>query len=506
VGPPALTRASLGRDLLAGVTVGLVVIPQALAYAGVAGMPPVAGLYAAALPLVAAALLASSPYLQTGPVALTSLLTFGALAGHAPAGSAEYWQLGMLLALIVGVIRVTLGLLRAGVIAHLMSEPMLIGFVPAGAVLIIASQIPPALGAEHSGGTVISAAARAISDPGAWSAPAIAFAAGALALIAAGRRAHRFFPGVPLALVAGLALAASLAYGGEAVGPVPAGMPPLSLDLPYQSVPDLIVPGLVIAIVGFAEPASIARTFATRERQPWDADRELLSQGAANLVAGVAGGYPAGGSLSRTSLNHMAGAATRLSGAITGLVVLAFLPVASLLDALPTAVLAGIVISTVLGLLRVTRIMALWRVSRPQFAVAATTFVFTLALAPHIEWAVMAGIGLSVAVHLARELTLRLEVGEHDGVLVVRPAGVLWFATAADLQERLIARLAAHPDVSRVRLELDGLGRIDLTGVMTLAMLLDDVRDGGTDVEISGVPSHAAGLLDRYRRRRSTVG
>jgi SulP family sulfate permease len=506
VGPSALNRAPLWRDLLAGLTVGLVLIPQALAYAGVAGMPPVAGLYAAALPLVAAALLASSPYLQTGPVALTSLLTFGALAGHAPVGSAEYWQLGMLLALIVGVARTAVGLLRGGVIAHLMSEPMLMGFVPAGAVLIIASQIPPALGVRGEGGSVITAAADALADPATWSTPALAFAAGSLALVLAGRRAHRLFPGVLIALLAGIAVAVATGYSGPEVGPIPAGLPPISLDLPYGSLPELLVPGIVIAIVGFAEPASIARTFATRERIPWDADREFLGQGVANLVAGVSGGYPVGGSLSRTSLNHMAGAVTRLSGAVTGIVVLAFLPAASLLASLPAAVLAGIVISTVLGLVQVPRIVALWRVSRWQFGVAASTFVLTLALAPHIERAVIAGIALSVVVHLARELSLRLETAERNGVLVVRPAGVLWFATAADLHESLIALLEAHPGADRVRLELDGLGRIDLTGLMTLGALLEDVREGGTAIEVTGVPSHAAGLLDRYSRRRSALG
>lgn len=503
--PAQLSRRTAGRDLLAGLTVALVLIPQALAYAGVAGMPPEAGLYAAALPLLAAALFASSPYLQTGPVALTSLLVFGALAGHATVGSNEYWRLGMLLALVVGAARVLVSVLRLGGVAHLMSEPMLMGFVPAGALLIIFSQVPTALGVHAEGGSVTEAAARALTEPAGWDWATLALAAGTLAFVLLAQRIHRFFPGVLAALLLSMGLASALGYDGATVGTIPAGLPPVSVDLPYRDLPDLLVPGLVIAIVGFAEPASIARTFAASERQAWDPNREFLSQGVANLVAGVSGGYPVGGSLSRTALNHMAGAATRASGAVTGVIVLAFLPTASALSSLPTAALAGIVIATVLQLVRLVRVAALARVSPPQFGVAATTFGLTLLLAPHIERAILAGIGLSIAVHLARELTLRLETTEHDGVLEIRPAGVLWFATAADLQESLIELLGRHPDTKRLRLDLDGLGRIDLTGVMTLAALLEDLRNAGIEVELCGVPAHAEGLFARYTVYSSTI-
>lgn len=494
------------RDTVAGITVALVLIPQALAYADVAGMPPVSGLYAAALPLLAAALFASSPYLQTGPVAQTSLLTFGALAGRAPVGSEAYVELGVLLALVVGAVRVLVGLVRAGVLAHLMSEPMLMGFVPAAAILIVASQLPAALGAPAGDAGVLEEAAAAATSPGDWGPTAIGLALGTIALVLGGRRLHRFFPGVLVALLAGLAVSAATGYGEATVGTIPAGLPPISLDLPYEELPALLVPGAVIAIVGFAEPASIARTYATRERQPWSADREFIGQGAANLAAGLSGGYPVGGSLSRTTLNHMAGAATRASGAITGLAVLAFLPFASVLAPLPTAVLAAIVISAVLGLIRLRRLAALWRISRPQFAVAWTTFALTLALAPRVERALIVGASLAVAVHLVRELTLRVEVTVAGDTLEVRPTGVLWFATAQDLEERLISLLGEHTGVTRLRLALDGLGRIDLTGAMALGHLVDDARAAGLDVEVVGVPPHARALLARYAERKGALG
>jgi SulP family sulfate permease len=495
----------LGRDALAGITVALVLIPQALAYAGVAGMPPIGGLYAAALPPLAAALFASSPYLQTGPVALTSLLTFGALAGRAPVGSDAYVQLGILLALVVGVVRVLIGVLRGGLIAHLMSEPMLIGFMPAGAVLIAGSQLPAALGVDPGDGDVIEEAVSALASPGDWELTAVGLAAGTLAIVLAGRRLHPLFPGVLVALLAGLALSALGDYGGAVVGDIPAGLPQVTLDLPYAELPGLIAPGAVIAVVGFAEAASISRTYAIRERRPWSADREFFSQGVANLASGLSGGYPVGGSFSRSALNHNAGALTRASGAVTGIAVLAFLPLASVLEPLPKAVLSAIVISAVLGLMRFGRILSLWRISRPQFAVAGVTFALTLILEPHVEQAVIAGVVLALGVHLVRELTLRIEVTANGDLLIIRPSGVLWFATAQDLEERLSGLLEQHPEATRLRLALDGLGRIDLTGVMALHRLLDDARAGGLEVEVTGAPPQARGLLDRYQRGKDAL-
>lgn len=491
------TRGLLARDAVAGIGVALVLIPQSLAYADVAGMPPSAGLYAAALPLVAAAVFASSPYLQSGPAAMTCLLTFGALAGRAPVGSEAYLELGLLLALVVGVARVLVGVLRAGVIAHLMSEPMLMGFLPAAALLIVASQLPGALGASADGG-LLAAAASVLKDPAAWDPTALAFTAGTLVVVCGGRRLHRLFPGVLVALIAGVTAGNVLGDPGATVGAIPSGLPQLRLDFPFKDLPSLLIPGTVIALVGFAEAGSIARTLATRERQRWSANREFVSQGVANLVAGVSGGLPVGGSLSRTSLNHQAGARTRLSGAITGLVVLAVLPLAGVLEPLPRAVLAAIVISAVLGLIRLRQLVELWRISRPQFAVAWATFALTLLLAPHVELAVLAGIGLSIAVHLVRELSLRLEVAVTDHVLEARPVGVLWFATAHDLQDRLADLLEHHPQATHLRLDLDGLGRIDLTGAMTLAHALEDVAGAGLTIEVRGVQPHTRRLLERY--------
>ena len=460
-------------------------------------MPAYRGLYAAALPPLAAAFVASSPYLQTGPVAITSLLTFGALSSMAEPGSAEYVALGLLLAIVVGVVRVLLGLMRAGVIAYFMSQPMLMGFVPAAAILIAASQVPSVLGARAPGGGILESAASALTAPGLWEATAVALGLLVAVVVAGGRRIHPVFPGVLIAV--GLAIAYSLAadYGGPKVGSLPSGLPPLSLDLPWRELPSLLLPGAVIALVGFAEPASIARAFAAEDRELWDADREFVSQGVANLAAGVSGGFPVGGSFSRSSVNRLAGAGTRWSGAVTGLSVLAFLPFASALSPLPRAVLGTIVVVAVAGLVKPGPLLRLWSYSKPQFAVACVTFGATLALSPHVERAVLLGIGLSIAVHLWRELSLELDTWIDGETLHVKPLGVLWFATASGMQSDVLRLLAERRDLSRLQIHLDGLGRLDVTGALTLQTLLEDAGRAGLDAAVVDVPPAAERLVAR---------
>ena len=484
-------------DIVAGISVAFVLVPQSLAYAQLAGMPAYRGLYAAALPPIAAALLASSPYLQTGPVALTALLSFGALTALAPAGSAEYVELGILLALVVGVIRLAVGLLRAGVIAYLVSQPMLLGFLPAAAILIVASQLPTVLGSSPPDGGMLRQAGWSLGHPGTWEVASIVLAAVTIAAVVLGRRVHRLFPGVLVAIGIGLAYSLIADYDGPEVGPIPNAIVDFTTGLPWDELPSLLVPGLIIALVGFIEPSSIARTFAAQERRPWDADREFVSQGAANVVSAVAGGFPVGGSFSRSALNHSAGARTRWSGAITGLAVLAFLPFASSLSSLPSAVLGGLVIVAVVGLVRPLPLLRLARYSKPQFAVGIVTFVLTLALAPHIERAVIIGVTLSIAIHLWREVRLEVPSWREDGTLHMRPRGVLYFGSERRIEDAFLQLVAEHPDATRLAVHLDGLGRIDLTGALALRAVLQEARSAGMEVEVLDVRPRWRGLVDR---------
>lgn len=384
--------------MVAGVSVALVAIPQSLAYAELAGLPARHGLYASALPSLVAALFVSSKYLQTGPVAMTALLTFGALSPLAAAQSAEYVALAALLALMVGALRVLLGVVRLGRVAYLLTPPVLVGFTTAAAVLILSSQLPKALGVDPGRGGVLVEAVHALSHPADWNRAAIAFAALTLALVIGGRRLHPLFPGVLLAVVLGVGVSSVADFGGAVVGELDGGFVSFDLGFEWSAATTLLVPAMVIALVGFAEPASIARTFAEADGDRWDADREMVSQGFANLAAAVSGAFPVGGSFSRSSLNRLAGATSPWAGAVTGAFVLLALPFTPALRDLPEAVLGAVVIAAVLKLVDVRGIWKLIDVSWMQFAIGIVTMAATLASAPRIERGVLIGIVMSLLV------------------------------------------------------------------------------------------------------------
>lgn len=471
-------------DIIAGVTVALVLIPQSIAYASLAGLPPIFGIYASILPPIVAAFFVSSPYLQTGPVAMTCLLTFGALASFSAPMSAEYIALAALLALMVGVVRVLIGCSRSGYIAYLLSQPVIAGFTAAAAVLIIATQIPTFLGVELTGQGILEAALSTLIHPGLWSLPALVLGSVSIVIIVSGQKIHALFPAVLVAVVLGLVYSHVGEYDRAVIGNLPSGFPQLSVDLPWENFRELIVPAIVIALVGFAEPSAIARTMATQNRQPWSVDREFISQGMANVASGLSGCFPVGGSFSRTMINFKAGGQTRWSGAITGLTVLAFLPFVSTLAPLPRTVLAAIVISAVISLIDIRALYKILITSPAQGSVGWITFGLTLFLSPRVDIAVLVGIGLGVAVHLWREKRIDVTIHYENQSLTLAPVGVLFFGSAPALGETLIQNLAEHPDATRLTLDLRKVGRIDYTGALTLQQVALDAESSGLEVKI----------------------
>jgi SulP family sulfate permease len=488
-------------DVLAGVSVALVLIPQATAYAELAGLPPHYGLYAAALPSMAAALFASSPYLQTGPVAMTALLTFGTLAPLADPRSPEFIALAALLALVVGVARLFVGLLKGGWLSYLMSRPMLTGFMSGASVLIVASQLPGALGSDAPDGGVVGRAVWALANPGSWQGPAMGLSALTVVVIVGGKRIHALVPGVLIAAVGGLVYSALSGYQGPVIGPVPEGLPPFSLDLPWGRTPTLVLPAVIIALVGFSEAASISRVFASEDRERWDPDREFLSQGLANLASGISGGFPIGGSFSRSSVARLSGARSRWTGLVSGFVVLLFLPFSGLLALLPRAILSGVVIAAVWTLFRPRELLGLWSFSKPQALVGWSTFGLTLALSPHVEDAVLIGILMAGAVHLLRQIRLDMTSRREGDTLHLEPHGTLWFGSAPALEDAMLSHLADEPGVSQVVIHCGGLGRIDLSGAWTLSEMLDEIRDAGIRIDLTGVPGHARRVLHAVGER-----
>jgi len=468
-----------------------------MAYAELAGLPSHHGLYAAAAAPIAAALYASSPYLQTGPVAMTALLTLGALLPLAEPGTAEFATLAALLAVVCGLVRAAVGLLKAGWVSYLMSRAVMTGFTSAVAILIVCARLPSTFGVDISEANVgvVRGAFLTLSDPGLWELSALALTTTSVMIIVIGRAIHTLVPGVLIAALVGLLFSIISGYNGSVVGDIPVGLPAVSIDFPWSSLPALILPGAVIAVVGFADSASIARVFANEDRQRWNPSREFLSQGMANIAAGFVGGLPVGGSFARSSVNRFSGARSRWSGFIAGLVVLAFLPFAYVLAPLPQAILSGIVIAAIWPLFRVKELMSLWAISGPQALVGWGTFGFTLILAPRIEQAVVLGVLMATAAHMWRELQPGVETQIEGEELHFEPKGVLWFGSAPALEDSLLSSLAQEPNVKRIIVHCAGLGRIDLTAAQGIARIAEQAQVAGLEMEIRGAPEHAYRVL-----------
>ncbi len=501
---PAPRRFGVG-DVVAGLTVTLVLVPQALAYAELAGLPPQVGLFAGALPPIVAAFFASSPYLQTGPTAVTSLLTGGALGTVAVAGTDDYVRLAAVLALIVGVTRLVLGLARGGAIAYLMSQPVLVGFTSGAAVIIMASQLPKMVATVPDAEGVVPRAWWTLVHLASWDRTSLVLSVGSIVAIVALRRVHRLFPGVLLVMIAAVVWSEATGYMGPTIGHLPGDLPSVALDLPFGEVGSLLVPGLVIAIVGFAEPTSIARTFAAAERLPWDVNRELVSQGMANITAGLTGGMPVGGSFARSALNRIAGAQSRWAGAVTGVAMLAVLPLAPRISALPLSVLGAVIALSAWSLFQPGPVFRLWQRSHLQGLVALGTFVATIAVAPRVDQGVLIGIALSIGAHLVRELRVDHDLELSGDTLTMRPSGVIWFATTPQLERRFLDALAEHPDIRRLVVDLSGVGRVDYSGAAVLAELVDDATAGGLEVVFEAIPDHATRSLAAHLGGRHGV-
>jgi|TARA_B100001741_G_scaffold304466_1_gene295602 SulP family sulfate permease len=394
-------------DVVAGISVALLALPQGLAYAELAGMPAKYGLYAAAIPSLLAAIFASSPYLQTGPVALTALLTYGALESLEDPFTEGFVELAALLALLVGGIRFLLGVFRLGKIADLLTDAVILGFTNGAAILIVFSQLPKSLGVQNSDNGILRSGWDAITTPGLWQFGAITFSVLTILIVLGGRLFNRLFPGVLVAVVFGIIISHLIDYSGPVVGELSGGFVSLKFNFDWTSFGDLLLPSAIIAIVGFAEPTAIARTFSKQDGSNWSPSKEFISQGIANMASAFSSSFPVGGSFGRSSLNKIAGAKTPWSGAITGAVVLGLLPLSSLLSELPSAILGATVIWAVMKLIKPLEFFDLVRNEPEQALIAMGTLFATLVTAPRIDRGIVLGVLLSFIAYLLKKFQVK---------------------------------------------------------------------------------------------------
>ena len=494
--PPRIVPA----DVIAGASVAMVLIPQSLAYAELAQLPPFIGLFASAFPLLVFALLASSPYLQTGPVAVTSLLTLAALPEVA---ATQLPALAALLALMVGVIRFGFGLARAGHVMRLMSTPVVMGFTSGAAIVIMSSQLPTALGINPPNGGVLQEALWALSRPNEWLAAAVLLSIVTIVLFLGGRRIAPLFPGVLVAVIIGVVYSRVADYRGRKIDSIPEGLPPISFNLPWDQVPTLLLGAFIIALVGFAEPASIARTFANETGQRWNANQEMVASGVANVVAAFSGAYPVGGSFSRSSVNRMSGAQTRWSGGVTGLIVLAFLPFAGVLEPLPTAVLGAIVLGAVSSLVKPVRLLKLWQRSKAQALLAWTTAVATVVFTPRVERAVVLGVALTVVLHFVQKFSMN-QVTNPDGSVTVQPVGLMWMANDKDFKQGLTE--AAVTSTAGVTVDWSRTPFLNTAAVTAMGEVQDQLAERGETLVWHDAPAGTERMLGTLHSQDSERG
>ena len=519
--PAQWREHGLRGDLVAGITVALVLIPQALAYAKLAGLPPHIGLYAALLPAVVAALFGSCGQLSTGPVALTSLLVGASILPLGATAGGDLVGLALLLALLSGLIQLALGVLRLGWLLNLLSVPVLMGFVNAAALIICLTQIPPLLGLAmpHSDHLLVDFV-RALGGLDALQPAAAAFGVGSLAVLVGLKRLWPRLPGVPLVVAATIALSAwtgFAAQGGAVVGAVPAGLPGFSLPpLRPELIAALLPAAFVVAMVSFMAAASSAKLICGRTRQPWNQDQELVGQGLGKLAAAFTGGLPVSASFSRSALNYANEARTGLSSLVTAAFVLAaLLWLTPLLWHLPKPVLAAIILQAVAGLIDTGVMRRAWRASRDDGAAAAITFLATLAFAPNIQNGVFTGLILSLALLVYRGMRPRVALlglhedgtyrdrerfglpHPHPRLVILRFDGPLSFVTAATFEDAMLGAARAQESVRVVLVSAAGINAIDATGLHTLASLVERFHGQGQTIAFCGLKKQVIDAMER---------
>lgn len=511
--------ATFRSDLMAGLTVAVMLIPQSMAYAALAGMPPVAGLYASIVPLVAYALLGTSGSLAVGPVALVSLLTAGTLAPLAGGDTDRYIVLAAGLALLVGAIQIALGAIRAGKLVTFLSHGVLSGFTSAAAIVIAVSQIPALLGFSVGREEGFIARIEAISGAiGGTNLATALIGVGAVVTLMALRARFRRLPGPLLVVIAATVLVWLLGLDGSGVavlGEIPRGIstptfPTIELDTWIQLLPG----ALTIAVIGYAEGIGIAKAIGLRTRERVEPNAELWAVGAANVAAGLFAAFPVAGGISRTAVNHEAGAKTVVGSLVTATAVaITVLFLTPLFTDLPKAVLAAVVVAAVVRLVDLRAAVRLLRYRPVDGLVLLLTFAVTLF--GSVEMGLVAGLVASIAVFVWRasqphiaELgrvpgtgayrnVLRYEVEIDPDVVIIRVDGPLFYASAQGIRDRVLELVQNRTELRGVVIDASAITDIDSDGMHALGEMVHDLAALGLAFAMATVRGPARDLIAR---------
>jgi len=492
---PRLTPALFRQEWTAGFSVALLMVPQSVAYAALAGMPLVTGLYAALLPALVGVMWGGSTRLSIGPSALTCVLISASLTGLAQPSSAQWVNLAIWLALLAGTLQLLMGVLRYGWLLNLISSPVMMGFTQAAGLLIMASQLP-ALTGWQTGGSFQ------------WT--DVGFGAASLAALFLAKKWAPKSPSIMLVVAASAAVSYAMGYaanGGAVIGALPASLPSLGLPqlLTLEELMFLAGPAVLIALVSFLEAASCAKTENQKEGTVWQENQDLMGQGLAKIVSGLSGSFATSTSFSRSAINLASGAKTGWAVVGTTSFVLLAVFASPALFHVPRAVLAAVVILAVSSLIQPMAFVKLWRIARIEAMTAGMTFGITLLSTPRIYWGVLAGVLLGLSHFLYTRLHPRIiEVGLHEdgslrdrhlwhlpplaaNVFAIRMDAELDFAAASSFEKYITEKLSDQTQIQHVCLFAQSINRIDATGVETLQQLRHYLKRRGIQLHISGI-------------------
>ncbi|QLE97176.1 SulP family inorganic anion transporter [Neptunomonas phycophila] len=527
-------QRTLTSDLIAALIVTIMLIPQSLAYALLAGLPPEVGLYASILPLVAYAIFGTSRTLSVGPVAVVSLMTAAAVGNLALQGSDEYMAAAIILAFMSGLILLIMGFLKLGMLANFLSHPVISGFITASGLIIAASQLKHILGIKADGSNLWDLIVSLFSELPSTNIPTLVigcFATGFLFWSRKYLKSYLLDKGIGHALAeilakAGPVLAIALTtlaawgldlqqHGVQLVGAIPSGLPSLTLpQFDYNIWQELLVSAVLISIVGFVESVSVAQTLAAKRRQRISPNQELIGLGASNIAASISGGFPVTGGFSRSVVNFDAGAETPAAGAFTAIgIALAALTLTPLLFFLPKATLAATIIVAVLSLVDMGALKRTWNFSRSDFFAMLATILLTLA--EGVELGIIAGVGLSILLHLYRTskphsaIVGRVPGTEHfrnidrhhvetdNHILTLRVDESLYFANARYLEDRVYDLVMSNPNIEHLILMCPAVNFIDASALESLEAINHRLNDSGVTLNLSEVKGP---IMDRLRR------
>ncbi|MDO6962505.1 SulP family inorganic anion transporter [Rhizobium alvei] len=536
-------RRLLTSDMIAAVIGTLMLIPQSLAYALLAGMPPETGLYASILPLLIYAIFGTSGPLAVGPVAVVSLMTASAAGQMAATGGMDHVSAAIALAFLSGIFLVAVGIFRLGFLANFLSHPVTSGFVSASGILIAAGQVKYLLGIKASGDTFLGIVESLLAHIGETSLVTLAIGASATIFLQWARKGLKpalVRLGIATGLAGNLARAAPvvamglttlLAWGLDLekmgvwlVGTVPQGLPVFALpafDLAHWL--DLVRPAILISIIGFVSSVSVAQTLAAKKREKVVPDQELIALGAANIASSISGAFPVTGGFARSVVYYDAGAETPASGAFTALgIALATLTLTPLLYYLPQATLAATIIVSVITLIDFSVLKKAWSYSIADFAAVTLTIVATLVLG--VEIGILAGVTLSILLHLYKgsrphmavvgrvpgtehyRNVLRHKVETYPEILTLRVDDSLYFANARHLEESLSEMVADRPEVKDVILLCSAVNEIDLSALESLEEINRRLKDAGVRLHLSEVKGPVMDRLEKCSFLKEMTG